>query len=53
MRRTLTNFLYSKHVSNIPMFRNLSNAVISAICAAVHPLYVLRGQEVITEGTPG
>ena len=44
---------YSKHVSNIPMFRNLGNPVISAICSVVHPIYVLRGQEVITEGSPG
>ena len=44
---------YSKHVSNIPMFRNLGNSVISAICSMVHPIYVLRGQEVITEGSPG
>jgi hypothetical protein len=35
------------------MFRNLGNSVISAICSKVHPIYVLRGQGVITEGSPG
>lgn len=44
---------YSKHVANIPMFRGLGHNVISAICATVHPIYVLRDQAVITEGSPG
>lgn len=53
MRLHLASFLYGDNVSNIPLFRDLGEAVIGAICSIVHPIYVLRGQEVISEGQPG
>eukprot|EP01043_Picozoa_sp_COSAG02_P105877 COSAG02_NODE_41880_length_390_cov_0.601375_1_plen_130_part_11 len=53
MRLHLASFLYGDNVSNIPLFRDLGEAVIGAICSVVHPISVLRGQEVISEGQPG
>ena len=53
MRSNLAFFLYGSNVSNIPLFKDLGDAVINAICAAVTPIVVPRKQEVITEGRPG
>lgn len=53
MRLNLAIFLYGQNVANIPLFRDLGDAVIGALCSVVHPIYVLRGQDVITEGQPG
>ena len=53
MRSTVTEFMYKRFLSSMPLFRTLSDEVISSLCHHVRPLIALKGQEVMKEGTVG
>ena len=39
----VARFLYAGTVAMVPLFRGLSDEVVSAICGAVQPMHALRG----------
>ena len=47
MRMHLTQFLYGPTIAGIPLFRQLSGEVLSALCFTVSPLFVMPKQQVI------
>ena len=53
MRDQLTHLLYGPTLSSNPLFRGLSNEVMTALCNYARPMYVLPKQDVIQEGRPG
>ena len=53
MRLMVTQFLYRRFLGSIPIFRDMSNEVIAALCLTVTPLVALKGQEIMKEGSVG
>ena len=53
MHLNIAIFMYRKFLSTVPLFRNLSEEVIAALCKSVVPLVALKGQEIIREGSTG
>jgi hypothetical protein len=53
MRNQIKHFLYAKTIKNIPIFKGLSDEVISALCCQVVPMYSLAGETIVEEGKPG
>ena len=53
MAGAFTELLYGRFLSTIPLFRGLSNEVLSGLCMHVRPLYTGKGQQIITEGVSG
>ena len=53
MHLNIAIFMYRKFLSTVPLFRNLSEEVIAALCKSVVPLVALKGQEIIREGSAG
>ena len=53
IRAELTNFVYGDKVAGVPMFRGLSNEIISAVCMELKSFKVTTGQTVMKEGEAG
>lgn len=53
MRSTVTEFMYKRFLASMPLFRALSDEVVSSLCHRVRPLMALKGQEIMREGAVG
>ena len=53
MAGTVSEILYHRFLSAMPLFRNLSSEVIAALCHEVRPLIALKGQVIMKTGSVG
>lgn len=53
MGSTMSELLYGRFISTVPLFKGLSPEVISAICLRCKNMTVMKNQNVISEGEPG
>ena len=53
MSSTISEILYHRFLSAMPLFRGLSSEVIAGLCHEVRPLIALKGQVIIKAGSTG
>eukprot|EP01052_Picozoa_sp_SAG31_P063969 SAG31_NODE_22861_length_516_cov_1.151079_1_plen_123_part_01 len=49
----MADLLFSKFLSQCPLFKGLSPVVIAALCMRCKPMLVVQGSVIIAEGEPG
>lgn len=53
MEGEISRTLYADVISSVPIFKNLSDEIITAICRVVVPCIATKEQRIFTEGEPG
>eukprot|EP01050_Picozoa_sp_SAG11_P006396 SAG11_NODE_494_length_8948_cov_2.882699_6_plen_231_part_00 len=53
MAGAMTNHLYARFLSMLPLFKGLSHEVINALCKAVVPILAVKDQLIMREGDTG
>lgn len=53
MASKMAVLLYGRYVATVPLFKGLSQEVLSALCLKCQPMTCMRNQNVIQEGEPG
>ena len=53
MAANMAVLLYGRYVATVPLFKGLSQEVLSALCLKCKPMTCMKNQNVIQEGEPG
>lgn len=53
MRDEFRTHLYGKFLASVPMFRDLSQEILGALCGAVQPMVAVKQQVIFEEGSTG
>eukprot|EP01052_Picozoa_sp_SAG31_P014108 SAG31_NODE_866_length_11370_cov_4.806761_4_plen_376_part_00 len=53
MRNEFSRHLYAKYISSVPMFRGVSQEIITALCGALEVAHGVKGQDILKQGSAG